>query len=66
MALAADADWLANGGADVSLAAKAALSLEHPTPVSESTRIKAILILRHKITPALLAAQIPKILSFSR
>src|SRR5512140_412348 len=54
------AAWVAACGAEGSLAAEAALSLEHPAPVSERTRIKAALILRHKITPALLAAQIPK------
>src|SRR6478736_5678871 len=59
-ALAGEADGLADCGAEVSLAAEAALSLEHPTPVSDSTRIKAALTLRHKITPALLAAQISK------
>src|SRR6476659_3547199 len=57
------AGWLADCGADVSVAV-AGLSLEHPTPVSESTRIKAALIRRHEITPALLAAQIPKTTSF--
>src|SRR4051812_8842008 len=61
-----DADGLADCGADASLAADAGLSLEHPSPVSESTRIPAAFILRHEITPALLAAQIQKILSFSR
>src|SRR5579864_1129166 len=62
-ALAGDADWLA-GGAEASLVVEAALSLEQPTPASESTRIKAALIFRHEITPALLAAQIPKTTSF--
>jgi hypothetical protein len=28
--------------------------LEHPAPVSESTRMHAALIFRHEITPALL------------
>src|SRR5947209_6217048 len=55
---------LADCGADVSVAEDAGLSLEHPKPVSDNTRTKAALVLRHKITPALLAAQIPKTTSF--
>jgi hypothetical protein len=53
-------DGLADCGAEASLDADAALSLEQPTPASENTRMHAALIRRHEITPALLAAQIPK------
>jgi len=62
--LAVDADGLAACAVEDSLEGEAALSLEHPTPERESTRIKAALIRRHKFTPALLAAQIQKTTSF--
>src|SRR5690242_12549080 len=58
------AGWLADCDAEASLVVEAALSLEHPASASDSTRIKAALIRRHEITPALLAAQIPKTTSF--
>src|ERR1041384_2753890 len=54
IAFAGEADGVADCGAAVSPAAEAALSLEHPTPERESTRIKAAVIRRHKFTPALL------------
>ena len=60
----AKGDVLVGCDADVSLAAEAALSLEHPTPTRESTRMKAALILRDKITPALLCRTDSKTTSF--
>src|SRR5436190_2293202 len=43
---------------EASPVAEAALSLEHPNPARDKTRMITALRFKHKITPALLAAQI--------
>jgi hypothetical protein len=45
-----DADCVAGWGDDGALAAEAALSLEHPTPVRERARTKAAPVRRYKLT----------------